>query len=635
MFLEGVRIRRIVHRFALLFAVLLNILFLGCNKKAAVSNSAISEPVPSSSEGNQRNSNTRHWTSEVDARDAIVFSKDADDAFLDAFQPDAEGWHTEAFSQAVEKQLKVLSKVFTSNLTQKDLAQRLHGITHRGYAGADLIPSQLDMYYTDGQFDVRVASKFHETSKRKGVSGLADSIDEIVQRLTVGPDAYVKFKIVGVEWNPPNPSTKLLFQASCRGLEKAIQHDATWNVTWNNRTASPRITRIEIVDFKEVVSKTGVPQFSDDIERILSPNSSFHQQLRHGIDYWRDRIPQHMGIYYFGHHGLTIGDADGDGYEDVYVCQPGGLPNRLFLHQLDGTAVDVSRDAGVDVLNNTRSALLLDLDNDGDNDLVVCATDQLLIFANGGDAKFTLATTIPYARGGYSVSAIDYDNDTLLDLYVCVYLNQVANEGRLPYPVPYHDANNGGQNILLRNVGNLQFEDTTHQVGLDQHNSRFSYAGVWEDFDSDGDMDLYVANDFGHNCLYRNDSGTFVDVASEIGLEDTGFGMSATWGDFDQDGFMDLYVGNMYSGAGNRIAFQEQFQPGGSTDIRRKLQRSARGNSLFRNNGDGTFQDVTLSSETAMGRWSWGTLFVDTNNNGFQDLVAVNGMVTGTSAADL
>ena len=367
----------------------------------------------------------------------------------------------------------------------------------------------------------------------------------------------------------------------------------------------------------------------------MSENPSYEKQLTQGIDFWRDRIPQHLGIYYFGHHGLAVGDANGDGYEDLYICQPGGLPNRLFLHQPDGTAVDVSHRSGVDILNNTRSALLIDLDNDGDNDLVACATDQLLIFENRGAAEFVLATQIPQAKGGYSVSAIDYDNDRLLDLYVCVYLDQVANEGRLPYPVPYHNANNGGRNFLLRNVGNLDFEDTTDLVGLDQHNSRFSYAGVWEDFDTDGDMDLYVANDFGHNCLYRNDSGRFIDVASKIGLEDTGFGMSATWGDFNQDGFMDLYVGNMYSSAGNRIAFQKNFQKAASADVRQKLQRSARGNSLFQNNGDGTFQDVTIPSETNMGRWSWGTLFVDTNNNGLKDIVALNGMVTGTSSADL
>ena len=84
--------------------------------------------------------------------------------------------------------------------------------------------------------------------------------------------------------------------------------------------------------------------------------------------------------------------------------------------------------------------------------------------------------------------------------------------------MPYHDANNGGRNVLLRNDGRWRFSHATVRAGLDVKNRRFSYAAAWEDFDNDGDQDLYVANDFGRNNLYRNDSGRFTDIAAAAAM---------------------------------------------------------------------------------------------------------------------
>ena len=95
---------------------------------------------------------------------------------------------------------------------------------------------------------------------------------------------------------------------------------------------------------------------------------------------------------------------------------------------------------------------------------------------------------------------------------------------------------------------------------MDQNNRRFSYAAAWDDFDDDGDLDVYVANDFGRNNMFRNDGGTFVDIAPNSELEDIGPGMSTCWGDIDNDGLSDLYVSNMFSSAGNRITGQAKFQ---------------------------------------------------------------------------
>jgi hypothetical protein len=188
---------------------------------------------------------------------------------------------------------------------------------------------------------------------------------------------------------------------------------------------------------------------------------------------------------------------------------------------------------------------------------------------------------------------------------------------------------------LFRNDGEWKFRDVTDEVGLNHNNDRWSFSAVWEDYDNDGDLDLYVANDFGRNNLYRNDDGAFEDVARAAGAEDMNFGMSSTFGDYNRDGWMDLYVSNMFSSAGGRITFQPQFKTDVSSDLRSAYQQMARGNTLLENQRDGTFRDVSSSAGVTMGRWAWGSLFADINNDGWDDLVVANGFVTGRMPDDL
>ena len=144
-----------------------------------------------------------------------------------------------------------------------------------------------------------------------------------------------------------------------------------------------------------------------------------------------------------------------------------------------------------------------------------------------------------------------------------------------------------------------------------------------------------MANDFGRKNLYRNDNGHFVDIAAAAGVEDIGPGMSVAWGDANNDGHVDLYVSNMFSSAGSRITHQRAFKPGAATGDLEGFRRHARGNSLFINRGDGTFSDKSIESGTSMGRWAWGSLFVDFNNDGWRDLYVTNGFVTADNNNDL
>jgi hypothetical protein len=235
----------------------------------------------------------------------------------------------------------------------------------------------------------------------------------------------------------------------------------------------------------------------------------------------------------------------------------------------------------------------------------------------------------------------DYDLDGDLDLYVYSYIfwAGAGSKAQSSYPYPYHDANNGAPNFLFRNDGDFRFVDVTDASGMDVNNRRFSLAASWCDYDDDGNPDLYVANDFGRNNLYRNrGDGTFSDVTKEAGVVDTANGMSVSWCDYNGDGLFDLYVGNMWSAAGSRLASRISGDAGGRLES--VYRRMARGSSLFRNRGDGTFEDVSVETGASFGRWSWSSQFSDLDGDGRPDLYVANGFVSnaspsGSRSADL
>ena len=160
-------------------------------------------------------------------------------------------------------------------------------------------------------------------------------------------------------------------------------------------------------------------------------------------------------------------------------------------------------------------------------------------------------------------------------------------------------------------------------------------AAAWEDLDVDGDMDLYVANDFGRNCWYRNEHGQFVDAAAEALVEDIASGMSVSFGDFNHDGQFDIYVSNMFSTAGQRTTAQSQYTKAFTSNDLSKLRRLARGNTLFSKNRDVQFTDVSLDANVNMGRWAWGSLSSDINNDSWDDLLVANGFLTTSDTGDM
>lgn len=421
-----------------------------------------------------------------------------------------------------------------------------------------------------------------------------------------------------------------------------VQIQGHWKLRWIRAPEGWRVAQWAALD--QTLSRVELPVFADVSSMAFGSEDSYRHQLRLGVDHWRTVLDGAVGIDVFGSNGVSVGDIDGDGWDDLYVSQPSGLLNRLYRNQSDGTFADVTGAAGVDVLDPTSMSLFSDIDNDGDQDLVVITWQTPLLFVNDGSGKFQYKQdAFKFAgtpRAAFTSGCLaDFDRDGDVDLYICSY-TYFLGEGTYRFPTPYYDADNGPPNVLFRNEGQGRFIEVTAALGMDQNNHRFSFACAWGDADQDGWLDLYVANDFGRNNLYRNLGRMgynmhFRDEAAEAGVEDIGAGMSVTWFDSDNDQRLDLYVGNMWSSAGQRLTTQPDFQRSAAQETLGLYRRHARGNSLFRSRGDGTFREVLDAGDTEMGRWAWSCDALDFDNDGFQDLYVTNGQITNTDSKDL
>ena len=427
-----------------------------------------------------------------------------------------------------------------------------------------------------------------------------------------------------------------------------VEHVGEWDMSWRRAAAGWQVVRWMATS--HVVSTARAPIFTEITQSALGGTDSFRRQLNIDLDTWMATFDSVLTRDSNGHHGVSAGDVDGDGLDDLYVAQPAGLPNRLFRNRGDSTFEDITDRSGLGVLDDTAQSLFADVDNDGHQDLVIATSTQPLLFTNDGKGHFTPvpdAFRFAHPLQGVltSIAMADYDRDGFLDLYLCVYSYFFgAGEDKAGTPAPYYDARNGPPAVLFRNDGHGRFVDATHEAGLDAGNDRYHFAAAWADYDGDGWQDLLVANDFGTKNLYRNLGArggpvTFEDVAAAAGTLDHGAGMSAAFLDYDNDGRLDIYTGNMWTAPGRRVTSSPTFMPDATPEMRALYRRHTRGNTLLRNRGDGRFEDRTLEARAEMGRWAWSSDSLDFDSDGWDDLYVANGMLTrrdaGAAGGDL
>jgi len=331
--------------------------------------------------------------------------------------------------------------------------------------------------------------------------------------------------------------------------------------------------------------------------------------------------------------GVAIFDYDNDGWPDIFFVNgttledmkagKSGPTNHLYHNNHDGTFTDVTEKAGLaDATGWGQGVCVGDYDNDGWQDLYVTYYGKNRLYHNE-QGVFKLVSEKAGVAGngkewGAGCAFVDYDRDGHLDLFVANYVDfdvtTAPEPGERPScmwkgaPVmcgprglPHH------KNILYHNRGDGTFEDVTVKAHIDQTNGHYGLGVSTLDFDNDGWPDIYVACDSTPSILYHNNhDGTFTDVAvvagtafNEDGREQGSMGI--TVGDYDGDGRLDL--------------FKTNFSDDTST--------------LYRNNGDGTFTDATTAA--GLGLYTkylgWGTMFFDFDNDGWPDLMLVNGHV--------
>lgn len=410
------------------------------------------------------------------------------------------------------------------------------------------------------------------------------------------------------------------------------QASGEWTIAWQEHGGSWRISewRTDSLTTAQAVR----PLYTDVTETAFGADPSFRAQMLRDTNYWRSVLDDASGIDIFGNYGVSVGDADGDGEDEIYVCQPQGLPNRLYRRRRGGAWAyeDIAAAAGVDLLDATSMALFADLRNRGRQDLILITQSQPLVFWNEGGGRFRLdAAAIPPAASGASLTGAalaDYDGDGWLDLYVCSY-GYFQGSGANPLPRPYFNARNGPPNHLYRNRGDGSFAEVTAAAGLDQGNDRFSFACFWLPTDAGRRPDLLVINDFGENNYYRNlGGGRFEEIAG--GLPGHGAGMSAAAADFSGRG-LEVYVGNMWTPAGLRVTADPAFAglyPGVAGAALREM---AQGNRLYQP-GTGAQPPFTAAgSGAARAGWAWSCDAFDPVRSGRPGLYCVNGFLSAAA----
>jgi hypothetical protein len=430
----------------------------------------------------------------------------------------------------------------------------------------------------------------------------------IARSMTIGFLGLVLLLAPGLAQNVPEPETRGQQHGMSTGVARAPVKDSL----------SRPITAGGFVDGASVI-------FSDITHAA-------------GLDRFHHKsgTPEKSTILETPGSGVALLDYDNDGWLDIYLLNGSTFPAlrgqeaapraMLFHNNHDGTFTDVTEKAGVANERWGFGVVVGDYDNDGWPDIYVSNFGKNRLYHNNHDGTFTdVAEKAGVTVGGWSAGATwgDYDRDGLLDLFVPGYVKfdpdhpPIAGKGGLPAGFCQFRGVNvmcgprglpGEGDHLFHNNGDGTFTDVSVKAGVSDPRGYYGLASVFVDVDDDGWLDLAVANDSVPKYLYRNKhDGTFEDVSylSGFALNDEGreqAAMGIAVGDYNRDGKVDFCITN----------FSDDY------------------NTLYRNDGDASFTDISFSAGIANGTipfLGWGTGFLDYDNDGLLDLFFANGHV--------
>ncbi len=315
----------------------------------------------------------------------------------------ADAWPTEVFHERAKAQLDRLKHYLTKG---GDFPE---GLRAASFVDRPLRPVSPETIFTGSRFVVDRAGP--EDFERDADAAEGGPFLETWATAYRPGTVEAWFKIFQVEKEPTGTTTRLWANLSGAVDDGWRQESATWTCVWTTDDP-PLMQFIEVTGHEMSQARTGAEArpLNDCTEAVFDSVQTYADQLAHGIDHWEERLEATFGVNVSGWESLALGDVNGDGLDDVYVCQPGGLPNRLFLQKPDGTVFDASSFSGVDWRLQTQSALLVDLDNDGDQDLALATTLGLLLMANDGRGAFTVKVSelLPEAAP-MGLSSADFD----------------------------------------------------------------------------------------------------------------------------------------------------------------------------------------------------------------------------------
>ena len=436
----------------------------------------------------------------------------------------------------------------------------------------------------------------------------SDSTTALTNALEVNPDDTEARIRLGYFLGAPQQMLVPDLSASKRQFEKVLELEP------NNLEA---MLQLGLAEFRLGEADKAAKRFENIIQNYRRHSGAYYYlgvyHLRHGnlekaVTNFKEslrlkpRDPETLWNLWTAYSQL--GGYPADLPEEFKIKPWGGFvtPNSVGR---DSLFTDMAANLKMDKVDGGRGSAWGDYDNDGDEDIVAVGTYQPhVLYRNNGNGTFTNVADqagIADPRGGWGSLFADYDNDGFLDLYI----TRGGWSG-------------AAENTLYHNNGDGTFTDVTHTAGVADPQS--SFCAAWADYDNDGYLDLYIADgvigDGAANVLYRNNGdGTFTNIAESAGVANTGNSLGTAWGDYDKDGYIDLHVVNF-----------------------------GQSNVLYRNNGDGTFTDVTsIAGMTLPVTDAFVTFFLDVDNDADLDIFISNsgsfqafiaGQITGAAPHD-